>query len=241
MTDDKKDRLVEKIKKLLALSDRTRNPNEAEAAAAAAKVEELLMQYNLEMADIVIEEEKPKIQAESVIVGEATYSVWKRRLLHAVTKFNFCRSISLTGTPRVEIMGKPHNLEIVKYLYNYLSRVGAVRCDEIYNNDIKGTLNPAEAISWKVGFYNGFVDAIYQRLKEGQKKMETDSSACRALVVQSTAELQKYYEDRHPDAQKIKAKRTGTVDGYLSGQVTGQNVTISPGIGGKRHAGSLPT
>jgi len=44
------ERVVERVRKLLALA--ARNPNEAEATAAAAKAQELLAFYNLDMATV---------------------------------------------------------------------------------------------------------------------------------------------------------------------------------------------
>lgn len=51
MTDEEDlAKVTERVRKLLNLA--TKNPNEAEATAAAAKAQELLVAYNLDMATV---------------------------------------------------------------------------------------------------------------------------------------------------------------------------------------------
>ena len=51
----KEDKILEKVKKLLALAGN--NPSQAEAEAAAAKAQALLQEYNLTLKDVDGEEE----------------------------------------------------------------------------------------------------------------------------------------------------------------------------------------
>lgn len=76
---------IRKIEKLLALAGN--NPNEAEAAAAAAKVQELLAQYNLDMASLG-DAPTDKSRADDRLKG-GLYK-WQRKLWRSVAELNFC-------------------------------------------------------------------------------------------------------------------------------------------------------
>ena len=76
---------IRKIEKLLALAGN--NPNEAEAAAAMAKVQELLAQYNLDMASVG-DAPVDKSRGEQRLKG-GLYK-WQRALWKSVAELNFC-------------------------------------------------------------------------------------------------------------------------------------------------------
>jgi len=108
--------ILDKIKKLLALSTSS-NPNEA--ASAAAKAQALLAQYNLELSQVEAHGgEASDYGQQDVAVGGV--SRWRKTLMLVLARPNFCAVVSYKGTERVSIVGEPHNLEAVKYLYKYL-------------------------------------------------------------------------------------------------------------------------
>ena len=76
---------IRKIEKLLALAGN--NPNEAEAAAAMAKVQELLAQYNLDMASVG---DAPADKSRGDVRLKGGLYKWQRSLWKAVAELNFC-------------------------------------------------------------------------------------------------------------------------------------------------------
>jgi len=76
---------IRKIEKLLALAGN--NPNEAEAAAAMAKVQELLAQYNLDMASVG---DAPADKSRGDVRLKGGLYKWQRSLWQSVAELNFC-------------------------------------------------------------------------------------------------------------------------------------------------------
>ena len=111
--------IIERVRKLLALSTSS-NPHEA--ALAAAKVQELLQQYNLELSQVetATKEQPPAYEHQSVDVGSKR--VWKRLLMGAIAHAHFCEAVTMSGTTRLAVIGQKHNIEVAHYLYDYLSR-----------------------------------------------------------------------------------------------------------------------
>ena len=95
-TETISDQMLSKIRKLLALA--SNNPNENEAAAAAEKVQSLLQDYNLSMADIGTNEDKtttPTVDAggkrEKTSHDKAAMYQYQRSLMKVIAEQFFCR------------------------------------------------------------------------------------------------------------------------------------------------------
>ena len=78
--------IVAKVEKLLRLA--AKNPNEAEAASATAKAQELLAAYNLDMAAVERNSGDTGKRAEENLAGGRFE--WERDLWKAVAELNFC-------------------------------------------------------------------------------------------------------------------------------------------------------
>lgn len=123
MLEDK-DKIITRIKKLLALSQ---SPNEHEAISAAEKAQAILATYNLSMADVTLEEAD-----EFVIDNEiATESApWKRQVAVMTAKMYFCtyfytQKNEYKNTRKIRrdmhsFVGAKHNIVIAKMMFMYL-------------------------------------------------------------------------------------------------------------------------
>src|SRR5262245_43821012 len=113
------DRVVERIRKLLALST-SANPNEA--ALAAEKAVELAQRHNLDLARIDGVPADPYVE-RSCDVGGA--SQWRWLLMSAVARANFCRALRRRERGRLLssmfVIGEPHNVAVCEFLFDYLA------------------------------------------------------------------------------------------------------------------------
>jgi hypothetical protein len=80
--------LVARIRKLLALAGN--NSNENEATLAAAKAQELLAAYNLEMSELGDEQPSEDAGREKSNAFEAATADWQVTLMAALADANFC-------------------------------------------------------------------------------------------------------------------------------------------------------
>ena len=130
--------VLTKIKKLLALSTSS-NPNEA--ASAAAKAQELLMQHNLTMSQIETHGQESQYCEAFVNTGSR---VWRRLLLTAIAQSNFCDVVYDPRIKSTALIGEAHNQEVVVYLYDYL--IGQLEPMALTAYKISGTTMHAK--SW---------------------------------------------------------------------------------------------
>ncbi len=231
------DRVVERIKKLLALTT-SQNPNEA--ALAASKAQELLFRHNLSMAmvEAATEGGNPAYVADRFDSGGWMH--WRRRLLAAVARNNFCRGVSYQGTREVGIVGEPHNVTVVKHLYAFLVRDILRLADLLVKSE--RTLDEEESRAWKRSFYLGAVRTIAQRLVEQRQRDIAADGQAAALVVRKDQELDEAYKEYFPglhsdsdDTEEEAApppkdrgpSRPRRADGYRAGLIAGRTIPLN--------------
>lgn len=240
------DRVVERIKKLLALTA-SQNPNEA--ALAASKAQELLFRHNLSMAMVEAATEGGNSAYVADRFDSGGWMHWRRRLLAAVARNNFCRGVSYQGTREVGIVGEPHNVTVVKHLYAFLID-DIIRLADI---GVKGerTLDEEESRAWKRSFYLGAVRTVAQRMAEQRQRDIAADEQSAALVVRKDQELEDAYKEYFPnlahDADDGEAEaapppkdrgpsRPRRADGYRAGLIAGKTIPLNLPIEASRPA-----
>ena len=232
------DTILGRIKKLLALTvDRGATPDEA--ASAAAKAQSLLFEHNLSMSAVNTHEiggEKDE-EIENIIMdideGSASTLNWKRRLLNAVVKNNFCAAVFLSGTETVHVIGKRSNVIVCEYMSEYLeaeiSRLAKIAARAIV----------VKKASFVSSFCLGAVVTVEERLKEQASQNEQSSDASRALVVQSKGAIEVARKKFFPRIVPMRTKSRIDAYGFSSGKVAGQSIGLNKGIGNSKQASLL--
>lgn len=152
--------ILSKLKKLQRLYEGAKAINsEAEAQNAAIKIQNLLTQYNLSMADL---EAVPDNEQKTNVTEERLGSDWWRKcggawdqvLISGICKYNYCYAITSQNvryrinrngkevrekTQKYIIIGEPQNVEVVKWLFNILAdqlyKLALKRYQEYLNDD----------------------------------------------------------------------------------------------------------
>lgn len=167
--------VLEKIKKILALSKN--NPNEEEAALAAAKARELLDKYNLSIKDL-----KEDMQIDGIedcfIKIEDGIPKWTQNLLYYTALYNDCTYYwhHLRDGYAMSIVGHTSDLEIFEYTYKYLKHMVET---------LKSQVQVPRGIN--VRYYHnsycyGIVRGLWDRMKR-DKETTTTAGDSRALMV----------------------------------------------------------
>jgi hypothetical protein len=117
--------LIARIQKLIALADAAAG-NEIEAAAASAKVQSLLAQYNLEMSQVIADDETAEVNVDAArerdILDLTGLSDWQRKLLFSIADNNFCLCYAdWDKEGSYNLIGRSVNVATVRHLYDYLS------------------------------------------------------------------------------------------------------------------------
>jgi hypothetical protein len=203
------EKLIDKIKKLLALS---KSPNEAEAELAAQRAHEILTKYKLSMDDV----EEKEIREGNVITGRSLKK-WRHILIDNIAKYYYCQCLQYEGDSgyyRIVFIGQKHNIIICKSMYDYLEKSILRECRNIHKN---------AKYKYRETFKLGMVLRISERLKEFSKITNTDE---RALVITENKLIEKYLENKEVYTQKIDYDLEN-INAYMKGKMAGNKVSLN--------------
>lgn len=128
MADNENQAMMEKIRKLLALADSTKT-TEAEATAAALKIQELVQTYGLDLAEIELQNKDSQHGVRDMgTVGRRAMFDWQQELMTTIAQNNFClcdvRVIYVEKKNRNSkqhfLVGRKLNIDVTVRLYDYL-------------------------------------------------------------------------------------------------------------------------
>lgn len=161
--ENNKELLIEKIKKILSLSN---NPNENEAQNALLKAREMCAKYNIELDDISEENDKHEDAKQEVtdIVYTTNKTRWVPELLHVIVEKYRCkwcisRDFEHPRSRRVIFVGLPNDLRICRIVVDYaitFIKLEIARINEIYKKENFSIKEITDfGISYAFGFING--------------------------------------------------------------------------------------
>lgn len=222
--------ILDRIRKLRALSADPNNLNEATTAAKIA--EELLQKHQIAEAELILEEgekEEPKLDDNPVETFGQRQNVWKNILSLQLAKAYNCTTVwqRKGGVLGLYVIGRPSDIEIVKYNYAYLS-LQIVRLAEL--NQPSGLYKGA-AKGWRNSFYLGATNAIISALEEEKEKVRAESnSSALAVVDKHMAESNALASKLFPNARESSFNSNINRDAYNKGFEAGQGLQSKPSL-----------
>jgi len=222
------DKIIEKINKLFALAN---SDNENEASSAMAKANQLLVKYNLQLADIDV---KDKSYSDEVVAEEPYMRIHQKFILPILKRYFFV-DVFLSRVPtgkyskagqrltktQIVLCGTKENIEIAHYTYDFLCQA---------YQSLWLTYKRENGLSEKKRqhYYQGLSDGIGEKLELSKKSVETEMG----LVVVPDDGLVQHMKDKklrstsnsrpHADAEHADA-----------GANAGRGLNLRKGLGGK--------
>ena len=210
--------IIDKIAKLLALAGN--NPNEHEAASAAAKAQALMQEHDLAAADIDMTQDARVAgigRSERIVLAKAGKpGGWKVDLFTTVGQTSDCwvtarrarKGWDATGT----MIGAKQDVEVAHYVFDYLvaelerlqQEYGRTRWDELreYARVNGFTTHEAETdfseqrrhpLKAKNDWIKGAVAAVIETLHERKRERDGQTEQTRALIVNKEAAIKEWW------------------------------------------------
>lgn len=204
------EKVINKIKKLLALADD--NSSYKEAESAALKAQELMSKYNINLVELDSKEHSDKIGIYYENINNQR--CWKYKLA-AVVADNFRCKTFVIGAKKFGFYGRDSDAEIAKEIFSFLFKKGHKLANKIVSERKK------EGYSVK-GIYNsyvlGYVTGINAKLEEQSTKL--------ALVISKEVEeeFKSYSMQKNMGTKKSSNLIKNDVDyiAYKNGLVDGR-------------------
>jgi hypothetical protein len=245
-TNDVAESVLSRIKKLLELASTERNPSAHEAESAMAKVQELLLKYELDMEAIENHGTADEEPFETVSYGDAiSRDTVQRKFCRYIVEEHFhvktftCYGLVIfrvgrgrvgskrMGWPaderRLVFLGRKTNVQVAQYVYGYLHDEFERQWKRYHKETAGGN---------RLDFFRGLCRGLDERLRK-----ERTAVACtekqEGLVRRDDAEaLESYVGTVFPSPGHARRRSRGLVDGasYSDGNQAGRKLDIRPAV-----------
>lgn len=189
---EKREKIIEKIKKMMALAEN--NPSEEEAISAALQAHKLMMKYNIHESEVTLEEVKEDIVS---IFSEQKHNSslhkWRKQLGAIVARAFRCKCY-ISGKD-VVFRGYKDDAQLALDVYLMLYTVGDRLGSKAYTEQLSETGSGKGAYnSFVVGFLYGVRDAFDEQ--------------CTALMVITPKEVEEDWESFYANMKTSKTSKT---------------------------------
>jgi hypothetical protein len=217
LAEEGKDRIVERIARLLALAE---SPNQHEAEAAMAAAQRLMLRHNLEVA-----RSRAVRNYRHLHLGEPTGRVAEHQRLVAMIlgKYFFVEGIWISvyrplegkrGSV-LEICSTPANLAIAEYVHGFLHQTA----ERLWRDHRKarGIRTDRDRRTFLSGVMVGFADKLAR---------QAATSRSEGLVWVKDGDLSQYFRRRHPHVRHVRHAGPRRTDAWAHGREAGRNIVL---------------
>jgi len=222
-----KNPIIEKIKKLLALSA---SSNEHEAALAASHAQRLLSAHNLAMADIEAER-KPELADKVETAAAKNLPKWARHLSGSVCAAFDCQAIHHPATGKLTFIGVGADVQIAAYTFSFLDRTVRRLCSQYMKCAVIASTPSRQRELMRQSYYLGAVSTITVRLREQKQQTPVTPGA---LVPVKEGLIKRAMEELGAIRTIRSRKSYINPDAYTRGQADGKEVGIRQALGAGR-------
>lgn len=206
------EKILNKIKNLLDLSNN--NPNENEAIAAALKAQELMAKYDIEIDQVDDQDSQSREIVEEIYrsTGKHEMKKWKYYLAKIVSE-NFRCKHYLIGRSDIVFYGYKEDAKIALQVFTYLYTMGNKFAVRYYNK-----------IKKEGGNTKGIMNTYLLGFKDGVKSVL--EKQCTALMIVTPKEVEDNFKERTKSFGSFSAalKISKNNGAYDSGKADGKDI-----------------
>lgn len=234
-----KDRIIEKIKKLLEVTE-ARGATPTEAATAARHAESMLRKYNLEMADVIaksLQEDRDAVTSDWARASvnplgkrpQAKFPHWASVLAVPVSEMFDCHAaidrMDVVGVV-VRFFGYRTDVAVCKWTYHYLVDQVVKLSKEIKDEDIPFGVTPKK---YREDYRMGVTTTLCEKLREivaSKKQQDAANTTSTALVVAKRSAVEAKFGKFN--YQNSKQQRERDPSAFHRGRRDGHKINVNP-------------
>jgi len=228
---DERDRMLTRVKELLAMAG---SPNEHEAATAMRLANKYLLKYNLDLAEL----DSPRnFTTDHLGKCSGRIQEYEYTLAHILEEHFFVRVIwvfsydPLLDRPGrvLQVTGTPENLEIARYVHGYVMNL----TDSLWHaHCLSGERRGGTRLQYLAGVLHGLSD----KLDSHRVKLKQEHG----LVWLGDPLLKDFFRYLNPRMRRLGGRGVLRGDDYEAGVQDGKEITIRRGVAGEsRNRGRL--
>lgn len=230
-TEKRNDKILRKVKRLLALSEN--NPNEEEAQSAFVMAQRLMIENELSMSEIEVHAGQERTVAKGKVTIHKKLFWWERQLASIMSEnfrvkyfLNWIKNKGSNRKDSIYFMGFESDVKLAKemYLLSYEAIVHYANkyVDGYYESNEEFLRERAITMSLKNSYMRGFLEGLESKFEEQLAEMKAEGNALMVLVPKVVEE--KYEKEITGKAKGYKIPSIEEVDAYLNGYKDGNHI-----------------
>ena len=227
-------KIMERVRKLLAMAKDANSPNEAAIAARRARA--LMDKHQLEEHDVEDISNAAQFGTATWVNKTKTMPSWKNTLAVVVAKFNDCevRGKTTYGKLGVEFLGMADDVDIANYMFDYLTTAG-----EYQYSVFKSAQTGLNRGRYKTQFCDGYSQELRSRLKELMAERETTTSTGTDLVIVKNQLITNHFGKigYKSSTKRSRMQDSGSVNAREAGIEAGSRQSLHHGVNGNSRQG----
>lgn len=228
----KDQKIIDRVRKLLAMAEDSSSPHEA--AIAATRASKLMQQHNLDSAAVRVKQgiNRDDMSQREAGLGYGRIPAWYSQLLIPVAELHDChvRYVRRNGTgpnaieTAAEFLGVDSDPEVCTYVFDFL-------CQQMdflsrrYKHE-NPDASRADTNDYRLGCAQGIVEVIKQMIAE-KNAAEQEVSSGKELVVAKRQLVAQAFNINYGKRRRKTRASTHRQQGYRDGQ----NVRVRQGVG----------
>lgn len=182
-----RDKIIDRIQKLLALAANNNSPEEA--ASAASKAQELMLRHNLDMATVEVADEETidtTLVVERIRTASSKLATWKAMLWYGVCNGCGVAGYTTNGHRGMKAgftaVGIRSSVDTATYMFRWLEK----EINTMSLNALEYTKEPwwdrGDSRRWTNAYRVGAAETVARRLREKMQSVRAEATQSTALV-----------------------------------------------------------
>lgn len=232
MTQSQTARIIDKIRKLLAMADSDRNDNDNERETALRQANSLMDKHGVSMLDMDDDSEADPNGERGESDTATGAAIWKAMLISHVAKLYGCKSYRTTGSRgRTYVVGREVHRTVVLSMSEYLMRS--------IEREVVGYRGRGRAFTG--AFRKGAADGVGMQVDRILGARRNTGSAGTGMVLADYYRNEALANVRYMSDNGVRIRKSETYssskDGHSAGEAYGGKVSLNSQVSG-RQAGS---
>ena len=234
-----REKVIDKIKKLLALSQ---SDNEHEAAFAASKAQELLDKENVRISEV--EGVSGSEISEYLVKEKGRFMSWEMQLFAKLAKtmdcFPYVETNRAVKMRRLMVAGYKQDVEVLNYLREYVSKsILRLVSRALKEQKTDPAWNRKRTMAFKNAFGVGASTRVCEMIDAQRRERLSRDVTCRDLIVARGLAVQDWVV-KNLNLGKGKHRRVCyDVAGWNMGYEAGNDISIRDAVNGKALSGQI--
>jgi hypothetical protein len=226
---------LDKIQALKRLSE-NKSATPAEAANAAARVQELMLKHKITEADLGVDDDGEEVSwfKDDPLHVSKRESTWRTMLAVGIANVNGCKCMTGVlpgGVRRITLVGRSSDVEVAKYLYAYLER----EIDSLAKSHLASNGGLTSALMRGKSFRLGAVNVVISRLTEQKHEVEEEARSqgqSSALTVIDKHDLDvQAWVDKHATSKRVVTNDAVDTASWHAGRAAANGIALRQAIG----------